>query len=263
MTLLQAALLGIVQGITELLPVSSTAHLVLCEGWLGVKPGLAFDVALHGGTLAAIILAFRADVWRLVRGVPPLLRGRWGQSPDARLLGLLLLASVPAAVAGLTLKHWIATTLRHPLVIAVSLIVVALLILWIERSARADRGAEEVGLGGALAIGVCQALALIPGVSRSGATIGGGLVLGLRRVEAVRFSFLLGMPVIGGAVILEVPHLLRGEAGQPELAAVLVGTLAAFCVGYATILALLRYVRSRPFTVFMLYRIGLGLLVLG
>lgn len=262
MTIFEATILGVVQGLTELLPVSSTAHLVLVERWLGVNPGLAFDVALHGGTLAAILLAFRADVVRLLRGVPPLLRGRVREDPDARLLGLLLLASVPAGLAGITLKHWISNTLRHPAVIGISLIVVALLILWIERTRDGDDTAEDVGLGGAIAVGLCQTLALVPGVSRSGSTIGGGLLLGLRRVEAVRFSFLLGMPVIGGAVILELPDLLRQDAGQHELMAVLVGTLVAFIVGYVTILALLRYVRSRRFTVFMGYRILLGVWVL-
>lgn len=258
-----ALLLGLIQGLTEFLPVSSTAHLVLAERLFGVAPGLSFDVALHAGTLLAVCVYFRAEVWGLVRGALGLVtRPRPREERDQRLLLMLLVGTVPAAALGIAFRDVIAGQLRTPAVIAVALIGVALVILAIERRCAGERDMRSLGLLQALWVGVCQAAALVPGVSRSGATIAGGLALGLRREEAVRFSFLLGLPAIAGGVVLEGREVLAHGFGEAGWQAFAIGTAAAAASGFACIAFLIAYVRTRSFTPFMLYRIALGIVVL-
>lgn len=249
--MIEAILLGIIQGLTEFIPVSSTAHLILAERWLGTEAGgLTFDVALHGGTLLAVLVYFRKELLDVAR------------LKDRKLGVFLVLGTMPAAVLGLTLRDVIATTLREPWVVAVALIVVGIAIIAVERWARGAREMDAVTVKDGVLVGCFQALALVPGTSRSGATIAGGLTLGLSRPAAVRLSFLLGVPAIGGAFVLESRKLLHAGFGEVGAAAFAAGVITAAVTGYACIAFLLRYVRTRTLLPFMLYRIALGVVVL-
>jgi undecaprenyl-diphosphatase len=256
----RAAVLGALQGLGEFLPISSSGHLIVVP-WLFGWPdqSLAFDVALHLGTLAAVAYAFAGDWVRLFRGFFGGLReGRPFADPDGRLLGLLALASVPGAVAGLALDDWAETVFRSPTLVGVTMAVMGG-VLWIADRRAASAGAEgPLGLRDALLIGCAQALALVPGVSRSGATISAALFLGHRREEAARFSFLLATPITFGAAMLKVPEILRAGDWTP----VLVGMVSAAVVGFAAIRLLLRYVRTRDYLPFVWYRFAFAALTL-
>jgi undecaprenyl-diphosphatase len=258
MSSFQAFVLGMVQGLGEFLPISSSGHLIVVP-WLLAWPehGLSFDVALHVGTLAAVVLAFAWDWWRMLgaaaRGIAT---GRPFADPDARLLWLLALASVPGAVAGLLLEHWAETTFRSPVIVASTLAGMGL-VLW-AADRRAGRGEPRaVTLRDALLVGLAQAAAIVPGVSRSGATISMGLFLGHRREDAARFSFLLATPITLGAALVKARHLVGGgDQG------VLLGMATAAVFGLLSIRLLLRYVRTRDYTPFVYYRLALAALVL-
>src|SRR5262245_13340430 len=254
----QAFVLGVVQGLGEFLPISSSGHLIVVPWLLGwPEHGLAFDVALHVGTLAAVVLAFGGDWVRMIgaalRGV---LAGRPFADPDARRLWLLAAASVPGAVAGLLLDKWAETTFRSPALVACTLAGMGLVLLAADR--RAGMGEpREVTLREALLIGLAQSAAIVPGVSRSGATISMGLFLGQRREEAARFSFLLATPITLGAAVVKARHLVTG--GDPV---VLLGMATAAVFGLLSIKLLLRYVRTRNYAPFVVYRLALAALVL-
>ncbi len=259
MTTGQAIWLGILQGLGEFLPISSSGHLIVVPWLLGWPPqGLSFDVALHLGTLLAVSWAFAGDWWRLISGTTRgLLTGR--PSPEARVLGMLALASVPAAVAGVLLDRWAETVLRSPGLVAAAMGALGIVLWLADRGASplegplptAEHIADAVPLWKAVLIGTAQALALVPGVSRSGATISMGLLLGLRREEAARFSFLLATPITLGAALMKTPHLF--ESGDPLL--YVPGMVAAAVVGFASIRFLLRYVRTRNYLPFVIYRL--------
>lgn len=256
---LQAFVLGMVQGLGEFLPISSSGHLIVVPWLLGwPEHGLAFDVALHVGTLVAVVLAFAGDWWRMLSAATRgLATGRPFAEADARLLWLLALASVPGAVAGLLLERWAETTFRSPLLVGGTLAGLGLVLLLADR--RAGRGASrEVSLGDALLIGLAQAAAIVPGVSRSGATISMGLFLGHRREDAARFSFLLATPITFGAALLKARQLLAA----PD-ASLLLGMASAAVFGILAIRLLLRYVRTRDYAPFVVYRFALALLVFG
>ena len=253
MTHFQALVLGILQGLGEFLPISSSGHLIVAPWLLGWPvQSLAFDVALHVGTLGAVLYAFIGD-WKTILGRAwhGLRQGNPLAEPEGRLLGMLALASIPAAVAGLLLEDWAETVFRSPALVATDMALLGVLLYFADR--RADRAHEPrpVTLRDALLIGCAQALALVPGVSRSGATITMGLFLGYRREEAARFSFLLATPITFGAALLKVPHLF--EAG--DLGPVLIGMVAAGVVGFLSIRVLLAYVRTRTYRPFVVYRL--------
>jgi undecaprenyl-diphosphatase len=258
MTLFQALVLGILQGLGEFLPISSSGHLIVVPWLLRWPPqGLAFDVALHMGTLLAVLYAFAGDWIRLIgafgRGA---LRGRPFSEPDGRLLGLIALASVPGAVLGVILHDWAETTFRSPALVAVTMAVMGLVLFAADRRAGTAPDRRALSLRDALLIGSAQALALIPGVSRSGATISMGLFLGLRREEAARFSFLLATPITFGAGLLEVPKLAGGD-----LTLIITGIVASAVVGFLSIRVLLAYVRTRNYVPFVVYRLAFATLV--
>jgi undecaprenyl-diphosphatase len=260
-TTLRALVLGILQGLGEFLPISSSGHLIAVPWLLGwPDSGLAFDVALHLGTLAAVAAAFWKDWLRLLQaGWRGLRSGRPLADPDSRLLVYLALATVPGAVAGKLLEEKAETVFRSPGLVALMMALMGV-VLWVaDRRARRATGDEHVSLRDALLIGCAQALALVPGTSRSGATISMALFLGLRREAAARFSFLLALPITAGAAVLKVPHLFRdgGEAGP-----VVVGMIAAGVSGFLAIRLLLRYVRTRDYVPFVLYRFAFAALVL-
>jgi undecaprenyl-diphosphatase len=261
MTVGQAVVLGIVQGLTEFLPISSSGHLIVVPWLLGWQvQSLAFDVALHIGTLAAVLWAFAGDWWRMLSGAARGLREPHPlRTPEARLLTALALACVPAVIAGLLLEDWAETTFRSPALVAVTMTVMGIA-LWLadRRAAHGEGSVATVTLMDALLIGSAQALALVPGVSRSGSTISMALFLRYRREEAARFSFLLSTPITFAAAAREVPALLRTS---PELGVLLPGMLASAIVGFLAIKGLLAYVRARNYLPFVYYRLALAAVI--
>jgi undecaprenyl-diphosphatase len=255
-TYTQGVVLGLVQGLTEFLPVSSSGHLILVPhvfGW--PDQGLAFDAVMHLGTLAALLAYFRRELLGMASGALP----RW-------LAGLLVLATIPGALVGVVLEKLIEAKLRSPVVIAVATAGWAI-VMWIadRRAAPAPAAPgdplERVSLGQALTVGCAQALALIPGTSRSGITITAGLMGGFDRATAARFAFLLGIPITAGAGSLKALHLLReglppGEAGP--LAAALV---TAFVSGWFAVWFLVNYLKRRSLRPFVVYRLLLALVI--
>lgn len=263
MNIFQAAVLGLVQGLTEFIPISSTAHLRIVPALLGwADPGTAFSAVIQLGTLLAVLVYFAGDLWALLRaGLRSLWRTEARRDPTARMAWAILLGNLPIVVLGLTFRELIETRARGLALIAAMLILVALALWLAERVARQKRMAAQLGWQRIFGIGLFQALALIPGASRSGSTILGGLLFGLRREEAARFSFLLGVPAILGSGLLQLPPVLSG-AQATGVVPLLVGLAVSAVSGYAAIGFLLRYLRTRTTLAFVVYRLGLGALVL-
>ncbi len=268
--LYQAVLLAIVQGLTEFLPVSSTAHLILFP-WLfrWPEPGLAFDVALHAGTLLAVVLFFLRTWIELTLAGLGFHLPRHAPATEVqrlrRLFWYLAAGTVPAALVGFFFEHQIEELLRKPIPIAVSMIAVGVLMWWSEVVARLDRGIEAVNLGDSLYVGAGQALALVPGVSRSGITIIAGLFRGMTRETSARFSFLLSTPIIAGAAAKELPKLLRlRQSGALDLpmSTLAISICVSAVVGYLGIAFFLRYLQTRTLKIFVYYRIAFGIVIL-
>ena len=263
MSLLEAVVLGLVQGITEFLPISSTAHLRIAPALLGWDdPGAAYSAVIQLGTVLAVILYFRREIVRIaaavVRGIAR--RDPWSDL-DSRLGWLVVGGTIPIGIAGLAFKRTIETSLRSLYVISGSLIALAILLFLAERLATHRRSMPEMTMKDGLVIGLWQALALVPGSSRSGTTLTGGLFLGLRREDAARFSFLLSIPATSLAGVFELRHLLK-TTDRPSNLVLAVGTLVSFASGMAAIAGLLRFLRTRTTLVFVVYRIALGVLLL-
>jgi undecaprenyl-diphosphatase len=259
---LEAIVLGIVQGLTEFLPISSTAHLRIVPALAGWEdPGAAFTAVTQLGTMAAVLLYFRHDLWRIARGFVAGLRDREKRSTLDYRLGLyILLGTIPIGIFGLLFSDQIETSARSLTLIGCTLILLGLLLLMAEKVASHTREIDSLTLRDGIIIGFAQAAALVPGVSRSGATLTAGLFLGLERTAAARYSFLLSVP----AVVLSGVFELR-DIGEGEHAAALptaIATLCAFVVGYASIAFLLRWLGNHSTAVFVVYRVALGTLVL-
>lgn len=263
MDILQSVVLGIVQGITEFLPISSTAHLILTPLFLGWKdPGLTFDVALHVGTFLAVAAYFREDIALMIKGgLTSLRRPNFAEDPYQRLAWLTVIGCVPAGIVGILFEDAIETTLRSPYVIAATLSGVALLLLLAEFVGKRDRDVKHLTLRDALLIGVAQACALIPGVSRSGATMTMGMFSGLTREASARFSFLLGIPIIFASCLFKLRDLPGAGLGTGELVAMGVGVLTSAVTGYFVIKFLLGFLAKRSMMVFIVYRLLVGGLV--
>ena len=249
-------ILGLVQGLTEFLPVSSTAHLILVSDALKLDPekfGLSFDVALHLGTVLAVLLYFAATWIALARDV---LRGRW-RVPIAIVAG-----TIPAAVAGVLLESAVSTTLRSVLYIVVGLLVGSAIFVVAERMSARRRRMDGVTIADALMIGAAQAVALLPGISRSGITISAGLLRGLERGDATRFAFLLATPVILGAGVKTLldARKLSGLTAEPDI--VVIGFVVSFVSGLAAVAFMVRYLRTHSLNAFVVYRVVLALVVL-
>lgn len=258
MALWFAALLGLIQGLTEFLPISSTAHLRIVPALLGQPdPGAAFSAVIQLGTLVAVVTYFARDLF--VAMPRALFKDR--ASHDARMVVYLIVGTVPVGVAGLLLKPYVTGEFRSLYVIGGALVAVALVMFAADR-ARGDRNLEAVGLVDALIVGTAQAFALVPGVSRSGATIAAALFLGMRRTDAARFSFLLGVPAIAAAGLYEMKDAIDVLGGD-AIAPLAVGTLVAAVSGYVSISWLLRFLVNHKFTSFVIYRIGVGALIIG
>lgn len=265
----QALVLGIVQGLTELLPVSSSGHLILVP-WLGDWEYLkthdefnqTFDVALHLGTLVAVVAYFRHDILRLVVAFVTTVRRRRIQSPDERVAWFVLVATIPAALAGGIGEDFIAGNLGEPWQIAILLALFGV-ILWLADRRPSNRRMHELGLWTALAVGVAQSLALAPGVSRAGVTISAARFLGLDRDSSARFSFLLLVPTVFGAVVLKgIIDVVLADLPPGSTGPFVVGTIAAAVSGLVAIWALLGYLRRHDYSVFVMYRLIAAVIVL-
>jgi len=257
--IISAALLGVVQGLTEFLPVSSSGHLILARAFFGWDPGrfgIAFDVACHVGTLLAVVAFFRADVAKLVIAAPGALAGRDGEYE--RFGRLILAGTIPIVIVGGLFADVIETRLRSPLVVAVTLTIGGLGLIAAERIGRKTRDARELGYGEAMLIGVAQAAALAPGISRSGATLTMSLFLNVRRESAARFVFLMSLPAIIAAAAKEALDVAEaGMAGVP-VTLLAVGLVVSAIVGYITIKFFVRYLASHSLEVFAYYRFALA-----
>jgi undecaprenyl-diphosphatase len=256
-----AAVLGVVQGLTEFLPVSSSAHLILARaffGWDTERLGLAFDVACHVGTLAAVLCYFRADLVPLAAAIPAGLSG--GAGPQARMVRLVAAGTVPIVLFGLAAADRL-EELREPLVCAITLTIGAVLMMVAERARRGTRTADDVTLGEAFGIGVGQALALFPGMSRSGTTIAIALLMGVQRQAAARFTFLMSIPAVLAAAGREAWALAGAGTASLDPGLFLTGALVSGLVGYLAIAQLIRYLARHSLDVFAYYRFALAAVV--
>jgi undecaprenyl-diphosphatase len=249
----QAIVLGAVQGLAEFLPISSSAHLILVP-WLlkWQDPGLAFDVALHMGTLVALLIYYRDDWIAMARSVTG------GQTAERRLLQLLIVASVPGAIIGLAFEKQAETTFRSPLLIAIAMAVLAILLWLFDKLSLQKRTMSEMTYWDALVIGFSQALAIIPGVSRSGATITMARAVGVERGDSANFSFLMATPIIAGAGLVEARKLIHEGLDW----SVGLGFISAAVFGLVAIAFLIRYVRTRNYVAFAVYRLLVAALVI-
>ena len=271
MTILQAIILGLVQGLTEFLPISSSGHLLLVPwlfNWhfLLENPDLnkTFDVALHLGTFVAVVLYFRREIVRLVGAWVRSVAGRSLAEPEGRLAWLLIVSTIPAALVGVLLEDFITNTLGKPWMIGVAMIVFAGLMYLVDHLAKLDRGLEALTWFDALLIGVAQALALLPGVSRSGITMVTGLLVRLDRESAARYSFLMSIPVIGGAAAYKGLEVAKDGLPSGTAMPFVVGMVTAALSGIAAIWFTLAYLKRHNFDLFVVYRIvvGVGVLIL-
>jgi undecaprenyl-diphosphatase len=263
---LQAILLGVVQGLTEFLPVSSSGHLLLGQYFLGLDQdrfGLPFDVALHLGTLVAVVIYFWRDLLRMagafVRSLSP--GGRDLADPDQRLAYLILASTIPAALIGFFLEGFFEEAVRSPWVVVFNLVLVGVLFIVGEAVGSKTRRADKLRFVEAVGIGLAQAAALVPGVSRSGATITLGLFLGLRREEAARFSFLMSVPIIAGAGSLQLAEVAAEGMNRSQAAMFVAGFVSSAVVGYLAIRFFLRFVVHHSLRAFSYYRFGLAAVV--
>ena len=256
MTILQAVILGLAQGLGEFLPISSSAHLVLIPWFLGwTDPGLAFDVALHLGTLVAVVIYFWKDWLRLI-----VMGFSDARSVEGRLFWYLVVASVPGAIGGYLLEKKAETVFRSPILIGVMLILMGILLYWADRKSAKKIEMNQITFGTSLLIGISQVLAIIPGVSRSGVTMTTGLLRGVTREGAARFSFLLSTPIIFGAAMVKLPGVISNPCGiTPNF---VISTMVSFIAGIVSIGFLLRYVQTKNFLRFAWYRFMLGVLVI-
>jgi undecaprenyl-diphosphatase len=277
-TILQAIVMGIVQGLTEFLPISSSGHLVVIPyllGWTNATgqpvPGqdpfvtsLAFSVVLHLGTLVALLAYFWRDWARIIPAGLATIRDRsFRGDPDRRLAWLIAVTLPPAIIFGVLLNDFLEQKVRQPELVAVMMVIGAGILWAADRLGRRTDEMDRLGFGGAFLIGLAQALALIPGISRSGISISAGLGLGLTREAAARFSFLMATPVIAGAGAWEVKKLLTGESGVAvEVGVLVAGFAAATISGFLAIAWLLRYLRSHPMTIFVAYRLVVAAIVI-
>lgn len=279
-SLLQAIVLGFIQGATEFLPISSSAHLIIVPWLFGWdQPGLSFDAALHLGTLSAVLVYFSRDIVGMVRALPHALRSPLAilrnASPatpadqNAKLALLIAIATIPGLLMGLALEsrieefyHSDGNNDRSMIMLAAALMALGLLLYIAERRARHVRDLKDTTPLDALVVGIAQASAIIPGVSRSGSTITMGLFRGLRRPDAARFSFLLGTPIIAGAGLKGLVDTLQSGLTGSEMAIFFVGLLVSAITGFAAIWGLLRFLQKQSTVIFVIYRFGMGILII-
>lgn len=258
MEILQSVILGVVQGFSEFLPISSSGHLILVPFLFNWKdPGLAYDVALHMGTLLAVLVYFWKDWVKMAR---QLFGNKQVQTPN---IWYVFFSTFPAAIAGLLLNDYAEHTFRSPLLVAINLIIFGVLLAFYDSRLKKGKDLSKLQLKEALMIGCAQALAIFPGVSRSGVTITMALALGFARSSAIRFSFLLSAPIIAGAGVLKSKHILMAlQSGGEQSQAIVIGFLASLLSGLVAVFALDKLVRTRTFIGFSIYRLILGVLLI-
>lgn len=262
MSTIEAIVLGLVQGLTEFLPISSSGHLRILPAMLGWEdPGAGFTAVIQLGTMAAVLLYFRKDLWNIARAWVTELRTPWREaSQDAKLGWFIVLGTIPISIFGLAFSDQIESGARDLYLIGSALILFSFVMLAAERAGKQERDLTTMRARDGLYVGFAQALALIPGVSRSGATISAGLFRGFDRVSAARYSFLLSVPAVVLSGLFELRKI--GEGGEPSVSATVIAAIVAFISGYAAIAWLLRYLATHSLTVFVAYRIPLGILVI-
>ncbi len=261
MDLFQAIVLGVVQGLTEFLPISSSAHQRIVPAFLGWEdPGAAFTAITQLGTEAAVLIFFRHELWSVATKWLRALRDPSLRShPDVRMGWYLIVATIPIGILGYVFQDQIETGGRDLWLIGTTLIVFALILGYADRVGRHERDVEQLSTRDGVLVGLAQSLALIPGVSRSGATMSAGLLLGLKRPAAARFSFLLAVPAVVASGLFELKGVISGEKGGDDpIGYVIVATVVAFIVGYAAIAWLLRYLAHHSVRLFVVYRVLLG-----
>jgi len=261
MTPLQAVALGIIQGLSEFLPISSSAHLALAPWLFGWEdPGLAFDVALHFGTLLAVLWYFRMEWLALIKAAFGIITTGRVETPEKRRVVYLIIATIPGAIGGYLLQSRAESAFRSPQIIAIALIIMGIVLWLVDKLVDQRRVLGEMRWVDSLLIGLSQVIALIPGVSRSGSTITTARGLRFDRESAAEFSFLMSMPIIAAAVVLEGPKALHEGGITNELMS---GVVASAISGWLAISILMRYVSRHSYGIFAFYRVALGLLVLG
>lgn len=264
MNLIHAIILGVIQGLTEFLPISSTAHLIIIP-WLlhWDTPGLMFDTSVHLGTLIAVLIYFKKDIWELIRGFfTTFTKKRDYKNQYQRLSWLIFIGIIPAGICGVLFEDKVETVLRSPYVIVFTLITLAIILFIADRFGKKSREIEKLNLYDSLIIGFCQAIALIPGVSRSGITMTAGLFVNLSRTASARFSFLLGAPIIAAGGIFELKDILKLTLTPDMIYYFILGFLSSGISGYLCIKFLLRYLQNNSFNIFIFYRILLGIFIL-
>ena len=262
--LLEAIFLGVVQGLTEFLPVSSSGHLLLSQYFLGMDQdrfGLTFDAAIHTGTVLAVISYFWRDLLRMARAFARSLRGPNFEERDQRMAYLILVATIPAGVVGLLFQGFFETEVRSPWLVAFNLVLVGVLFIVGEAVGRQNRTSDKLGFKEALGIGLAQTVALFPGVSRSGGTITLGLFLGLRRDEAARFSFLMSVPITTAAALLSLADAFGSGINAGDALLFVAGSVTSGVVGYLAIRFLLNYLAGHSLRAFAYYRFALAAVV--
>ena len=262
MSWLEALIWGALQGLTEFLPISSSAHLAIFPQLFGQDdPGASFTAVTQIGTELAVIWFFRKDIWRIITTwCKSLVRAELRGHLDARMGWYIIIGTIPIGIAGFLLEDTIQTTFRNLWVIAINLILFGLILGVADRLARAVVPIERLNLRDAVLYGAAQMLALVPGVSRSGATISMGLFLGYTREAATRYAFLLAIPAVVASGIFQIPDI--SASAEPGMAKTIAATVVAFIVGYLVIGWLLRYIRTRSYMPFVIYRVALGVFVL-
>jgi undecaprenyl-diphosphatase len=260
MTEFQALALGLIQGLSEFLPISSSAHLALTPWFFGWQDaGLAFDVALHTGTVVAVAWYFRREWVALARSAVSVVRHRAVRTTDEWRLVFLVVATIPAAVVGLTVEDLAETTFRSPRLMAINLMLMGVALWAVDRIARRDRPLDGMRLRDAVTIGLIQCLSLVPGVSRSGSTITGARFLGFDRQSAAVFSFLMSFPVTLAAAVLKAPDAFTPGT---EASTIFIGIAAAAVSSWLAIAVLLRFVSRHSYGIFAAYRLVLGVIIL-
>ena len=259
---LYSAIFGIIQGITEFLPISSSGHLVILHNFISlpIKNELVFDIILHAGSLLAVIYFFRKDIKALFVSC---FKSFTGENDSlSRLSWIIILGTIPAAAAGFFFDDYIENFFRSVLVVAIMLILVGILFIFFEKYSRQNRDYKNIGWREALIIGLAQAIALIPGTSRSGITIIAGLGVNLKREAAVRFSFLLSIPIILGAVSSKLPSVVSGNLTSEETLILIIGFIFSYMASFFTIKYFLRFVKRHSLNIFALYRFILAAVIL-
>jgi undecaprenyl-diphosphatase len=262
MNLLEAFILGMVQGLGEFLPISSSGHLILAHWLFGTEQGsLGFDLALHWGTLLAVLVYFRNDVWLLIKGF---WHSLWPSTRELKeniyqkLSWLIIVASIPAAVIGILLEEYAETVFRNPVLVAINLAVFGFILFFVDKFGKKEKNLDRITWQNALVVGFSQALAIIPGISRSGSTMAAGLFAGFKRADAARFSFLMSIPIIFGAGLFKI-----GDIGSDvSTAELIVGFTTSAVFGFLSIKYLLRYLAKHDFKVFAWYRFVIAAAVL-